>query len=193
MYLINIKVSIQFWPCLPFCSSLHVDIFRNSDCQKAGVLTSNDQWPIHYFPKEGQPTPGAPIYYLAKNLPKAAWKWKNCTERGGLSLAPFLDPPLNKLIISSIQSLCEMFSQLTGFESSIAIIWNLADDFRVSFFNSFWDLTPRTVCLRFLPWSNGLWTDYLLVVRQLPSGLIIACVHCPSMKSHLLIQLLTDP
>ena len=44
-----------------------------------------DQWRIQDFPDGGAPTSkvGAPTYYLAKFLPKTAWKWKNLDREGG--------------------------------------------------------------------------------------------------------------
>ena len=50
------------------------------------------------FPMRGGGQPrslGAKTYYLARFLPKTAWKWKKF-DRGNASLVPPLDPPMIK-------------------------------------------------------------------------------------------------
>ena len=52
------------------------------------------------FPRVGGANPkvGVPTYYSVKVFPKTAWKWKNLDRGGGglASLAPHLDPPMQK-------------------------------------------------------------------------------------------------
>ena len=47
------------------------------------------------FPRRGGANPkvGAPTYYLVKNFPKTAWKWKNLDPEGRVPGAP--PPPLD--------------------------------------------------------------------------------------------------